>query len=144
MANKKTKKKRKQAYEPKGVKLLYMLWNDKVTIPDEDGSGRIVKDFTSLLFSIIAWIMLIGSVAFLAASIYAAIAVMKWQAEQIIGNIVGLFLVATLCTLCFVIAVIIKVMANDIKREKDRHYVLAAFSGIISFVALIVSLISLF
>lgn len=142
---KKKKAKSQKSYEPKGVKLLYMLWNDKLTILDEDGNSRIVKDFTSLLFSIIAWIMLIGSVAFFAASIYAAIAVMEWQQiGQIIGNIAGLFLIVTLCVLCFIIAVIIKVMANDIKREKDRHYVLAAFSGIISFVALIVSLISLF
>ena len=144
MAKKRKYKNKKVSNEPKGIKLLWKLWNDKVIMPDENGNSVIMQEFTSLLFAILAWTMAIGSVLLFASSIYVAIAIIDWSIERLIGNIVSLLLIFVLCMLCFVISVIIKVMSNDVKREKDRHYVLALFSGIISFVALIISLVSLF
>ncbi len=144
MAKKRKYKNKKVSNEPKGIKLLWKLWNDEVIMPDENGNSVIMQEFTSLLFAILAWAMAIGSVLLFASSIYVAIAIIDWSIERLIGNIVSLLLIFVLCVLCFVISVIIKVMSNDVKREKDRHYVLALFSGIISFVALIISLVSLF
>ena len=144
MAKKRKHKNKKVSNEPKGIKLLWTLWNDEVIMPDENGNSVIMQEFTSLLFAILAWVMAIGSVLLFASSIYVAIAIIDWSIERLIGNIVSLLLIFVLCILCFVISVIIKVMSNDVKREKDRHYVLALFSGIISFVALIISLVSLF
>ena len=144
MAKKRKYKNKKVSNEPKGIKLLWKLWNDEVIMPDENGNSVIMQEFTSLLFAILAWAMAIGSVLLFASSIYVAIAIIDWSIERLIGNIVSLLLIFVLCVLCFVISVIIKVMSNDVKREKDRHYVLALFSRIISFVALILSLVSLF
>ncbi|MBQ7872859.1 MAG: hypothetical protein IJ360_02675 [Clostridia bacterium] len=144
MAKKRKYKNKKVSNEPKGIKLLWKLWNDEVIMPDENGNSVIMQEFTSLLFAILAWAMAIGSVLLFASSIYVAIAIIDWSIERLIGNIVSLLLIFVLCVLCFVISVIIKVMSNDVKREKDRHYILALFSGIISFVALIISLVSLF
>ncbi|MBE5740091.1 MAG: hypothetical protein E7349_04450 [Clostridiales bacterium] len=41
-------------------------------------------------------------------------------------------------------ALITRGIANEIGREDDRNYIFTAFSGIVSFVALIISLIALF
>jgi NADH:ubiquinone oxidoreductase subunit 6 (subunit J) len=51
---------------------------------------------------------------------------------------------ALICVLLFLISVMFRGAANDIKREKDRNYIVALFSGIVSFVALIISIIALY
>ena len=42
------------------------------------------------------------------------------------------------------LALIIRGIANEIGREKDKNYIFTAFSGIVGFVALIVALVALF
>ena len=41
-------------------------------------------------------------------------------------------------------ALILRGVANEIGREKDKNYIIGAFSGIVSFAALIVALVALF
>ena len=45
--------------------------------------------------------------------------------------------------LTFLISLLFKGAANDIKREEDRNYIVALFSGVVSFVALIISIVAL-
>ena len=141
---KRQKKDKKHREGPNKIKLLWCLWHGKAVAYDEEGNSRIVQDFTSWLFSFFAWVLLIATVLFVGATVYVSIAIIDWSVEKIFSNIAGLFLVCALAIFCIAISFILKVMSHDIKREKDRHYVLALFSGMVSFVAMIISLISLF
>ena len=49
-----------------------------------------------------------------------------------------------LAVLMLMLALIMRGIANEIGREKDKNYIIATFSGIVSFVALIVALVALF
>ena len=83
----------------------------------------------------------------LAAAIYATIKSgigMAWGYTYIFNNVVALVFMTLICILLFLISVMFKGAANDIKCEKDRNYIVSLFSGIVSFVALIISFIALF
>jgi hypothetical protein len=41
-------------------------------------------------------------------------------------------------------ALLLRASANEFDKEKDRNYIISVFSGIVSFVALIVALVALF
>ena len=43
-----------------------------------------------------------------------------------------------------ILSLIFRGIANEIKAEKDRNYIISVFSGIVSFAALIVALVALF
>ena len=83
----------------------------------------------------------------LAAAIWATVQqgfTMAWKCGHIFSNVVTLVFMALICVLLFLISVMFRGAANDIKREKDRNYIVALFSGIVSFVALIISIIALY
>jgi len=44
--------------------------------------------------------------------------------------------------LLFLVSVMFRGAANDMKKEKDRNYIVDLFAGVVSFVALIVSLVA--
>ena len=44
----------------------------------------------------------------------------------------------------FAISLLFRGIANEIRAEKDRNYIISVFSGIVSFAALIVALVALF
>ncbi len=54
------------------------------------------------------------------------------------------FFTAFIFLLALLIALLFRASANEIKAENDRNYIIALFSGIVSFVALIVALIAMF
>lgn len=126
------------------VRLLWYFWQGKLVTYDDDGNSRIMQDFTAWIFSFIAWVLLISSILFLGCLIYVSGWIIPWSVDKIFTNIVGIFITLTIIFFCFTISFVLKVMSHDIKREKDRHYVLALFSGLVGFVALIVSMIALF
>jgi hypothetical protein len=59
-------------------------------------------------------------------------------------NIVKLVFTLLMFVLTFLISLLFKGAANDIKKEEDRNYIVALFSGVVSFVALIISIVALF
>ena len=140
----KEKKNKKRREGPSKIKQLWYCWHGKGVMYDDNGNSRIMQDFTAWLFSFFAWVLLIATVLFVGATVYVSIFIIDWSSGKIFGNIVGLFLMGAISIFCFAISFILKVMAHDIKREKDRHYILALFSGMVSFVAMIISLIALF
>lgn len=82
----------------------------------------------------------------LGAAIYATIKScigMAWGCAYIFKNVVTLVFMALICILVFLISVMFRGAANDIKCEKDRNYIVSLFSGVVSFVALIISFIAL-
>lgn len=54
------------------------------------------------------------------------------------------FFTALIFLLSLLIALFFRASANEIKAEKERNYIIALFSGIVSFVALIIALIAIF
>lgn len=142
--DKNTKEKKNDKKGQSKIKMLWHIWRGDAVVYDDEGNSRIVQDFTAWLFSFFAWILLVATILFVGATIYVSIEVIDWSAKKIFGNIVALFFIGVVSIFCFAISFILKVMSHDIKREKDRHYVLALFSGMVSFVAMIISLIALF
>ena len=61
--------------------------------------------------------------------------------SELITQIVVL---ASILGLLLAIALIFRCIANEIRAEKDRNYIVSVFSGIVSFAALIVALVALF
>lgn len=140
--NNKEKKRKKEG--PNKLMLLIYLWKGGLYLPDEDGNNRIVQDFIAGLFALFAWTLLFSTIIIFAAVIYASVAVIKWSPKTISNNIVGIVLTIVLLMFSSTAALILKVMSNDVKNEKDRHYVIALFSSMVGFLALIISVIALF
>ena len=69
---------------------------------------------------------------------------MTWECARLYNNIMTLVFMALICVLIFFLAIMFKGAANDIQKEKDRNYIVSLFSGITSFVALVVSIIALY
>ena len=61
--------------------------------------------------------------------------------SELITQIVVL---ASILGLLLAIALIFRCIANEIRAEKDRNYIVSVFSGLVSFAALIVALVALF
>ena len=61
-----------------------------------------------------------------------------------ITNIIGIVVVVALGVVVGVYSFVLLKSAKEIETEKDRNYVIAVFSGIVSFAALIVALVALF
>lgn len=99
-----------------------------------------------LLAEIMAWlfnaIAILGVVSF-AIILFDAIFQMNWAVNlnQIISQAVYLCIT---CAFLLAISLIFRGIANEIKAEKDRNYIISLFSGLVSFVALIVALVALF
>ena len=73
--------------------------------------------------------------------------------DTILSNELGIALVVKIlkCVMylsvsstCFISAVLMRGIANDIYRQRNRSYIISVFSGIVSFAALIVALVALF
>ena len=96
----------------------------------------------SLLFRAVA---LFGVFAFIAlmVGLDATCDKMIWEDWQILLNV---FTIATTILIGIAIllyALIIWGSATEIENEKDKNYIVSVFSGIVTFVALIVALIAL-
>ena len=105
--------------------------NDDSTVSLTDSLAGLM----SLFFNAVAWILFITGLL-----CFAMIFVVIFQAT----NIQYLFSYIILTVLLPMLSLIMRGIANEIGREKDKNYIIAAFSGIVSFVALIVALIALF
>lgn len=66
-----------------------------------------------------------------------------WTIENIAANIVVVVFFVIIIVLLLLVAIMFRGAANEIEGERDRDYVVAVFSGVVSFVALIVALIAL-
>ena len=89
----------------------------------------------ALFFNIIALILLLIGLTFL-----AMVFVGFFKSFDILSLVLNIIFALLLPLL----ALIMRGIANEIGREKNKDYIMAAFSGIVSFVALIVALIALF
>ena len=89
----------------------------------------------ALFFNIIALVLFLIGLMFMAMVVTGFFK--SFDILSLILNIIFALLLPLL-------ALIMRGIANEIGREKDKDYIMAAFSGIVSFVALIVALVALF
>lgn len=62
---------------------------------------------------------------------------------DIASNIMFIFECIVIFLVSALLALIMRGIANEIGREKDKHYIISVFSGLISLIALIVAIIAL-
>lgn len=109
---------------------------------DSRFATALLAGMLAMCFNALSWLGAFIFVIAISITIQQGVS-MNWNCVHIFGNVVALAFETLICMLLFLIAIIFRGAANDIKQEKDRDYVVALFSGIVSFVALIVSYIAL-
>lgn len=96
----------------------------------------------SLFFNIMAIMgAIISSCCFV--GIIISIISFDWSLTNVIANIFAILIgvLITLTILCF--SLLFRAAANEMEVEKDRNYIIAVFSAVVSFAALVVALIAL-
>ena len=66
-----------------------------------------------------------------------------WSYDVAFSNMVNAILLVAISVLLGLFALLFRSSANELSIEKDRNYIIAVFSGVVSFAALIVALIAL-
>ena len=135
MAKKKKQKKDKKLSQKVGFwKKTWLVITNKT----DDGTVSLsmaLSSLMSLFFNFIALIL------FLLGLIFAVVPFVSLFQQF---NFVNLTFSVISALLLPLLALIMRGIANEIGREKNKDYIMAAFSGIVSFVALIVALVALF
>lgn len=106
-----------------------------------------VGAFTFPIYVLFKLIAILGFIFCLGILVYLiAFAVgMNWSTFTGIITNIYVIAIAFMCVfILFVYAVMVWGAANEIHEEEDKNYIVAIFSGVVSFVALIVSLVALF
>ena len=137
MAKKRSKKIKNKKQIPQKVGFWKKTWF-VITNKTDDATVSLSMALSSLMalfFNIIALILLIIGLTFMA---------MVFIGFFKSFDILSLILNGSFALLLPLLALIMRGIANEIGREKNKDYIMAAFSGIVSFVALIVALIALF
>lgn len=110
-------------------------WSTNRIIDETNPTPQIVPQKKTDAFSILVKVLLCG--LFVGFGILGFITIISnWSTVYVGGfaNIVAIGIVFVICLACVIIGV-------DIWREKDRNYLIALFSALVSLVALIVALV---
>ena len=110
------------------IQILWAIITNKATT-----NGTLTSSFISMSMSTAFNILALLTVAFGVCIWFAMPSVNFMNIE-----IAGFFTVISLP-----IALIFRAIANELKKETDRNYIVALFSGLISLVALIIAIIAL-
>lgn len=96
--------------------------------------------FLSVCFNFLAVLGGITIVAGLIA-LFKDLFVIKWTLSNLIGNILTVIAFIGILFICFLMSVMLRGAANEIEKEEDRNFIIAVFSGVVSFAALIIALV---
>lgn len=126
-------------------KLIQRIW--AVITNKQDTQGEFTKGTLILLMTyllnLVALLLALFSIIGMGVTVYEGF-ILDWSSIGTwINNILTIVIVLALCVIAFLMAIMLRGFANEIEREKDRDYIVAIFSGIVSFAALIISLIAL-
>ena len=106
--------------------------------------SKILASILSVGCNIMALLLIVFAILFLVCSIQVIFNHDYAVLNDYITAIYISFFTAFIFLLALLIALLFRASANEIKAENDRNYIIALFSGIVSFVALIVALIAMF
>lgn len=125
------------------VKAVYLLLFNK---SETRGlTNDIFAMLTSLLFKGIGTLGVVFSPIIIIACLYFAYD-LDWTFDVVLNNLIYLFaytLIAGFAGLIFMFSVMLIGASREIQKEKDKNYIIAIFSGVVSFAALVVALIAL-
>lgn len=122
-------------------KLIYYIVFNKKQSNGTMTSG-LLSGLIALAFNGLA---ILGLIIFV-CGIFAIANIIKscdWQPELIANNVAVISLMIAFVVIIGMFSLIFRAAANEMAKEKDRNYVVAVFSGIVSFAALIVALVAL-
>ena len=111
--------------------------------PDEEENAFTMATLTSLIVNGLAIVLLFGSLAVVGVSIIELVK-SPWTQDVILTNIAAVIMTIVVLVIGLFLPLLLRVLALGVQKEKDKHYVLAMFSGMTGFVALIISLVALF
>lgn len=113
-------------------KVWYIISNRK--IEDSNFLTSAIAGIMQLFFNAIALFLTIFAILCFSCIFYVL-----FKGE----NYIYIFNYVIVTPISLMLALIIRGIANEIGREKDKNYIFTAFSGIVGFVALIVALVAL-
>ena len=111
------------------------------------------EKFTKGTFSLLtSWVLhTIGALGFLIAlyafgyGIYHAITVLQWvDGLHVLANIITCLFILTITFCVGVLSFMLFKSGSEIQKSKDKNFIVAVFSALSGFIALIVGLIALF
>ena len=136
----KAQEKSEEENKPKG-KIGFWTAIGEIILNKEDKNG---KRTAFVLAEIMAYIFNFAAIvgAIFSVGILVSIFMLEWNIS-LWSIVVQAIMIAILLLMSLSIALIFRGIANEIRAEKDRNYIISVFSGIVSFAALIVALIAL-
>ena len=111
------------------------------------------EKFTKGTFSLLtSWVLhTIGALGFLIAlyafgyGIYHAITVLQWvDGLHVLANIITCIFILTITFCVGVLSFMLFKSGSEIQKSKDKNFIVAVFSALSGFIALVISLIALF
>ena len=105
-------------------------------------SSGLFASLLEMVFNGLALLSIVLCMVIILCVIYTAIH-SEWMEVSIFANIIAIIVGGAYSALCAVFALLFRGAANDMKLEKDRNYIIALFSAVVSFAALIVALVAL-
>lgn len=125
-------------------KAVWKLLTGKYKVEGEYWITSVFSVILSAIFFIVGWLGFIGSIGAFAYFFYYASSVMSWTgAESIVQNIFSLIFELVIVFIAFLISLMMIGAEREARKSKDKNYIVGAFSGMVSLVALIVSLVAL-
>ena len=136
--------KEKKAKSKKKALFWKSAWN--IICNKKDTKGEYTKATLSGIMSValnyLAIVLCAGSVIAIVLIIRQAV-LTEWGDGLWFSNIIALLFLAALCVAVLFFALILRGCANEIEREDDKNYLVAVFSALTSFAALVVALVAL-
>lgn len=125
-------------------KAVWKLLTGKYKVEGEYWITSVFSVILSAIFFIVGWLGIICSIGVFAYFFYYAIKVMTWtEAGNIFQNIVSLIFELVIVFIAFLMSLMMIGAEREARKSKDKNFIVGAFSGMVSLVALIVSFIAL-
>lgn len=136
--------KKKKAKSPKEHHFWENVWS--VICNKEDAIEGVTKATLSITMSVVlnslsAMLCVISGIGVFIAVRQAWLA--EWGNGLWISNIATLLFALLLCATSLMFALLLRGCANEVERESDKNYLVAVFSALTSFAALVVALVAL-
>lgn len=139
--NKKKEKETKEYYEEKQIKkvgfgmFFKMLFCPKKYLNTDGVNEAVVKGFLKVIYKIFEYAFLVGSIflfACLPLQFVPSIPVVPWWCDVLYA-----------CGACilFLISQVLRIMALDVERSKDKNFLIALLAVIIALISMVIAII---
>lgn len=139
--NKKKEKETKEYYEEKQTKkvgfgmFFKMLFCPKKYLNTDGANEAVVKGFLKVIYKIFEYVFLVGSIflfACLPLQFVPGIPVVPWWCDV---------LYCCGAVICLLISRVLRIMALDVERSRDRNFLIALLAVIIALISMVIAII---